>query len=478
MSRLYFLSALAITCCPLAVSAATYESSAANRQNLSLTIYEQNQALVRDTRSVPTGTGRFNLVVQDVSEQIQPETLMVENNSRLQLSGATFNTALLSPENLMKAYVGKDVTVVHTNPVTGQEIRKRAKLLSMNGGGIVQIDGRIETVSTDRIVFDRVPTGLYPSPVLMLDMQGGSGSQQKMTMDYLTSGLSWKMDYTAVLHPHNDVMALTGWAILGNQSGIDYRHAKVQLMAGEPERASRYPRMGMMMKMASMESAVAASNDRASEEAFADYHLYTVPNKVDVLDKQSSRYRLLSSDQLKVVKEYTIKGNQWGYESRYNRSTDPVHAGVWLNFDNTKRDGLGVPLPGGIMRFYQDDRYGNRQLLGESTIEHTPVDGHVRLKLGDAFDVTMTRRQTAFNQVMLAKNSQEKIRQTTTEWELVLSNAKSERVTVKVVEPLPENGRIIEENRSHKKEDANSVVWQVSVPAKGKTLLRYKVQVN
>ena len=91
---------------PLMASAVTYESSMADRQGLSLTVYEQSQTLVRDTRSVQTGQGRFDLVVQDVSERIQPETLMLESNGRLRLSGATFNTALLTPENLMKAYIG------------------------------------------------------------------------------------------------------------------------------------------------------------------------------------------------------------------------------------------------------------------------------------------------------------------------------------------------------------------------------------
>ena len=192
MSLLQKLPFLMLTAfCPLVVSASHYESSALDRQDLSLTVYEQAQALVRDTRSVKTGQGRFSLVVQDVSGQIQPETLMLESNGRLRLSSATFNTALLTPMTLMKAYIGKDVTLVHTNPATGQETMKRAKLLSMNGGGVIQVDGHIETVSADRLVFDKVPEGLYPSPVLMLDLQGGSGSMQNVTFDYLTGGLSW-----------------------------------------------------------------------------------------------------------------------------------------------------------------------------------------------------------------------------------------------------------------------------------------------
>lgn len=474
--RLPLLLLMALS--PLAVSAAAYESGSSDRQNLSLTVYEQAQALVRDARLVQTGQGRFSLVVKDVSGQIQPETLMLESNGRLRLSGTTFNTALLTPENLMKAYIGKEVSLIHTNPATGQETVKRAKLLSMHGGGIVEVDGHIETVSADKLVFDKVPKGLYPSPVLMLDVQGGSGGRQHLTFDYLTGGLSWHADYTAVVGKHDDEMSLASWAVIGNNSGVDYRNAQLQLLSGKQERGPSYPRMGgMLMAAKAMDTGMAMENDMASEESFADYHLYTVPDRVDVLDKQTSRHRLLSADRVKVLKEYRFNGNQWAYESRQGQS-GPFHAGTWLSFDNKKKEGLGQPLPKGTIRFYQEDNSGNRQLLGQNTISHTPVDGHLHLKLGEAFNVTMVRKQTDYSQKPLVRKDGEKVYQTTTAWDLALTNGKSNAVTVTVEEPLPENGKVIEESLPHQKRDASTVIWQVPVPANGKTVLRYKVRVN
>ncbi len=462
--------------CPLVVSASNYESSAVDRQDLSLTVYEQAQALVRDTRSVKTGQGCFNLVVQDVSEQIQPETLMLESNGRLRLSSATFNTALLTPATLMKAYLGKEVTLVRTNPATGQETMRRAKLLSMNGGGIVQVDGHIETVSADRLVFDRVPEGLYPSPVLMLDLQGGSGGRQNVTFDYLTGGLSWQADYTAVVGRQDDRMSLVSWAVIGNSSGVDYRNAKVQLLSGK--QAVAHPRFGgMLMAAKSMDAVGMRENDMASEEAFSDYHLYTVPGRVDVLDRQTSRHRLLEADAVRVSKEYRFNGNQWAYESRQGQA-GPVHAQTSISFDNRKKDGLGLPLPRGTIRFYQEDSSGNRQLLGQGTINHTPVDGHLQLGLGEAFDVTMTRKQTDYIQRRIVRKDGEKAYQTVSSWEITLSNGKADAITAKVVEPLPENARVISENHPHQKENASTVVWHIRVPAKGKAALKYQVQVN
>lgn len=271
-------------------------------------------------------------------------------------------------------------------------------------------------------------------------------------------------------------MSLASWAVIGNHSGVDYRDAKVQLMAGRQNQVSNHMPMMAMMKASRAVSDEMMVNDTASEASFADYHLYTLPEKVDVLNNQTGRYRLLSSDRVKVVKEYIVNGNSWGYQSSQGRASEPVHAGMWLNFNNTKQDGLGMPLPGGAIRFYQEDPSGNRQLIGAGNIQHTPVDGKVRLALGEAFDVMLARKQTSFKQHILEKN-QETIRQTVTGWELTLSNAKDNAVTVKVVEPIPENSRILDENLAHHKENGETI-WSITVPAHGKTVLRYRVQVN
>lgn len=310
----------------------------------------------------------------------------------------------------------------------------------------------------------------------MLDLQGGSGGSQHVVFDYLTGGLSWNADYTAVIESGDRSMSLASWAVIGNQSGVDYRDATVQLMAGRQNQVYRHMPMMAMMKASRAATENMMVNDTASEASFADYHLYTLPEKVNVLNSQTARYRLLSSDRVKVVKEYIVNGNAWAYQSSQGGASEPVHAGIWLNFSNTKHDGLGMPLPAGGIRFYQEDSSGNRQLIGAGNIQHTPVDGKVRLALGEAFDVMMVRKQTSFKQHVLEKG-QEKIRQTVTGWELTLANAENHAVTVKVVEPMPGNSRILDENQTHRTEDG-TVVWAVTVPAHGKTVLRYRVQVN
>ena len=101
---------------------------------------------------------------------------------------------------------------------------------------------------------------------------------------------------------------------------------------------------------------------------------------------------------------------------------------VFVEFQN-KGDGLGIPLPKGIVRVYKKDTQGNAQFVGEDQIDHTPRNETVRLKLGDAFDVTADRRQTDFKR--LAEESRDVVIFETA-YRLVLKNAKREAVTVVV----------------------------------------------
>ena len=97
--------------------------------DLSVTIYNNNQALVQDVRQIPIAKGRSRVEFPDVSAMIRPETLsfaapgtgIVEQN---------FDFDLLTPQKLMEKAIGQTVTLLRTNPATGQEVRERAKVLS------------------------------------------------------------------------------------------------------------------------------------------------------------------------------------------------------------------------------------------------------------------------------------------------------------------------------------------------------------
>jgi hypothetical protein len=63
-------------------------------------------------------------------------------------------------------------------------------------------------------------------------------------------------------------------------------------------------------------------------------------------------------------------------------------------------------------------------------------------------------------------------------YQIAIKNAKSEAVTVKVVEPMPGDWQVQSESHPHIKAAANRAVWNISVPPEGKTVLAYRVLVR
>ena len=151
-----------------------------------------------------------------------------------------------------------------------------------------------------------------------------------------------------------------------------------------------------------------------------------------------------------------------------------MKVGVFVDFTN-KGEGLGIPLPRGVIRVYKRDSQGNAQFVGEDRIDHTPKNETVHLKLGDAFDVTADRKQTAF-QKLAGSGRYNTVFESA--YEIVLKNAKSEPVTVTVREPMPGDWTMVSESQPHAKAAAGTAEWKVKVPAEGQATLTYRVRVK
>ena len=63
-------------------------------------------------------------------------------------------------------------------------------------------------------------------------------------------------------------------------------------------------------------------------------------------------------------------------------------------------------------------------------------------------------------------------------YELVLKNAKKEKVTVTVQEPISGDWKIISESASHSKTNSHLAVWKIDIPAEGSSTLTYRAQVK
>jgi hypothetical protein len=447
----------------------------ADQTAVAVTIYNDDLALVKDRRRVELPTGRLELAFRDVSARIQPETALLRSladEGGLRLVEQNFDFDLLTPAKLLEKYVGRTVRVIRTHPTTGEDTAEEAEVLAASQGVILRVGNRIETGMPGRIVYPEVPANLRDRPTLVMDLENGVTGPQEVELSYLTGGLSWQADYVGELGTEDDRLNLTGWVTLENISGATFPQARLQLVAGDVHRVSEGPAVRPMMEDARL---MAADPAPMAEEALFEYHLYTLDQPTDIADNQSKQVALLRAAGIPVTKQLLLRGSPYYYRRGSGELGTRLKAAVYLELSNTEAANLGMPLPKGTVRVYKADSAGNAQFVGEDEIDHTPKNEKVRLRLGEAFDVTADKKQTDFKKLSGFGPWQYQLESA---YEIVLKNAKPEPETVRVEEPVPGDWEMLTESHPHEKGDAHTAVWQIDVPAEGQVALTYRVRVR
>ncbi len=479
MKKLSFLISTIVVFCIASIAVADDEirSTLNDQHEVAVTIYNDQLALVKDLRHVKLENGFNRLAFREVSAKMRPETALLRSINYpegFKLIEQNFDFDLLTPQKLLEKYVGKKVRVVRVHPTTGEERTEEAEVLSVNNGVVLKVGNRIETGYPGRIIYDEVPANLRDRPTLVLSLESGTSKQQELQLSYLTGGLGWKADYVAELDESDNYVDLTGWVTLTNQSGATYKNAKLQLVAGDVNQV-RQEMKSHRRDMLMSKSSVGAAAPAMVEEGLFEYHLYTLQRPTTISNNQTKQVSLLSATKIPVKKEFLLKGQNYYYRSAYGTIGQKLKVGVFVEFENKEASNLGMPLPKGVVRVYKNDKSGNAQFIGEDRIDHTPKNEEIKLKLGDAFDVTADKKQTNFKKASaIGKYSQAY----TASFEIVLKNAKDEEVEVIVQEPIPGDWKMQKESHQHKKVAAGTAEWKIKIPAEGKTKLSYDVLVR
>ena len=441
------------------------QTSSEDQTDIAVTVYNNNLALVRDRRQVVLFPGEISLTFMDVAQQIRPETVSLRSVSdpgAIRILEQNYEYDLMSPAKLMEKYVGKRVRLVNFSSEIGfTEVE--GELLSINQGPIYKVGDEIFLGHPGTVVLPEIPENLIakPSLVWLLDNEG---TDQEIEITYLTGGISWKADYVLRMSKDETQVDINAWVTLNNASGAPYINAQLKLVAGDVNIVRPEVRLGLA-KMG-VRSAVM---QEMREEAFAEYHLYTLPRRTTLKENQSKQVSLFKADEVGVTKLYEYRGSGRYFRQRIQPMGEE-HVKVFLIFQNEEENNLGVPLPAGIMRVYQEDSEGMLQFAGEDRIGHTPKDEEVRLRMGSAFDVIGERKQMDFRKIS--------DRVFESAYEIVIRNHKETAIVLDVVEPMSSDWEILESSYEFEKRDAQTAVFALPVEADGEVVLTYRVRVR
>jgi len=472
---------------PAVALAQTVPTSA--QGDVSLTIYNNDLALVQDVRQMALPLGRTRQEFPDVSAAIRPETVTL-NAGGTGIVEQNFDYDLLTPAKLMDKAVGQTVTLVRTNPATGVENREAATILANNGGTVVRIGDRIEVLNEygSRVIFPSLPAGLRARPTLSVTLDTTTPGPRPVSLSYLSRGFGWKADYVALFDEVVGKIDVQGWITLNNSSGTTFDKAKVLLVAGSVGDGAqnygdqRYGGGRLMVPGNRM------GTQSANRESLGDFYVYPIAGRTTVANAQQKQVSFLDVAGAPATKAYHFR-NGW-----LSSQNEPQSADTVLRFSTAREAGLGDALPAGTVRVYMRDARGQPQFIGENTIGHTPMGSSLALKTGEAFDVKVQpvlekrdridsgewERSVRYRVTAPGKAPSEATVETEkvfwrTTMTYKVTNAKAVPVTVEVVQGGLDNWwhdtRVPSESIKGEQRSADERIWQVPVPANGEATL-------
>lgn len=450
MNRLKFHSFLVLF---IALTLGTpYGATAASTKNGDVVIYNSGQALVSEVRTVTLPRGPANVVIRDVPATINAPSIRATAEA-MTVNGVQYNFTPATQDNLLRESIGKELVVLV--PSLGGEgfVKREGVLIAYADKPVFRFGKEIYAGDFAGIYFPELPEAIDESPSLILSTHNETPGKRDILLSYLMSGLSWRADYALTVDTAGTSGALTGWATVSNNGDHAFSSADVTLVAGTVQRARpvHTKAMGRTMVMDS-EMAMAASSN-VQQGSVSQYHTYSLDERVDLPGDTTRQIRLFDAANVGVREELTSRFHVNGNVS-YSHHPQSVESRLIMK--NTKDNGLGIPLPGGVVRVYMDSSSGQQTLVGEPSIGHSGNGATLELTLGQSFDVSVERTRTSYSK--LGKRSYE------VTWTLAVTNGRKTAQQLRLADLYSGDWKVTKASHSYTTPDSETLLFDLTVP--------------
>jgi hypothetical protein len=424
----------------------------------SLTIYTRDLGFVRETRTLELAGARDTVRLSDLPERLDFPSVRLVPGGGARVTRLAYRWDVAGGDAFLDNSRGRRVSVTSR----GDRVTEGTLVASDGSWLVVRADdGSLTTLARSAVEAVRLAApaaNLSLRPTLEAVLADARRGRTEAELSYLTGGLSWSAEHTVVRTGDREAV-WSATVMVENTTGRDYLDATLKLVAGDPRRELPRPGPVTMRAMAmDAEKMMAASAPDLSEETFSEYHLYTLGRPATLRGREQQSFTMIEPRPVKVTPRYVYRGG------------DARGVMSQMEILDTKEAGLGVPLPGGRVRFYEADPAGAPQFTGETSIKHTPEGEKLTLEVGSAFDLAAERRDLS-NKRITDREREYSV-------EVKLRNRKKTDVTILVREGVGGDTEITQKTHEFVRKDANTLEFAIPVPAGQEVVLRYTARVR
>jgi len=472
----------------------------------SLTIYNENFAVVRQELLLDLKSGENQVSVNDITMHLEPDSVILRDPTgkhAVQVLEQNYRADPISESLLLSLYEGKTIDFEVGTPqgikiVRGKVVRSGYTphdYFAMNRYGqeyeqsqmavaaeqpIIEVNGQLRFSLPGMPLFPSLADDTILKPRLEWSLATDKAGKFPAEFSYVTGGMSWQADYNIVAPEKGDLVDIVGWVTMDNQTGKTFENTRIKLMAGDVNKIQPGNMLVNGRNFVQMGSFNGALQPPVTEKTFDEYHLYTLERTTTLRDRETKQVEFIRAPGVGTKQIYIYDGvkidanryNGWNWDNirsdhSYGTESNPK---IWVmrEFVNSQTNHLGMPLPKGRVRFYRRNDDGQIEFTGENVIDHTPRDETVRIYTGNAFDLTGERTRTNYT-------VDDGKRTATESFEIKVRNHKKEPVDVRVVEHLYRalTWDIAFTSTAHKKTDSHTIEFPVTIPPDGEKTITY-----
>ena len=455
----------------------------------SLTIYNQNFAVVRDTVPLDLKAGDNAVIYAGATAQVEPDSVILRDPAgkhSLQIVEQNYRNDPVSQELLLSLFEGKTIVFEKRRmkdntqvdePIQGKIIRSGYVPGGATEQPIIEVNGIKQFSLPGEPRFPDLGDDTVLKPAFNWLLQSDKPGKFDAEVGYVTGGFTWSASYNLVSPEKGDLVDLVGWITMNNNSGKTFENAKIKLMAGDVNKIQPVVRVMSGGRGGGGGFGGGGFAPPVTEKAFDEFHLYDIARETTLHDRETKQVEFVHAEKMFAPTIYVYDGaSNYRFSGGLNQSqnygqSDNKKVIVQREFKNAETNQLGVALPAGKLRFYRRDSDSQLQFVGENTIDHTPRDETIRVTTGDSFDLVGERKQTNFR----VDTGDKWIDET---FEIKLRNHKKDApVEIRVVEHLYRwsNWDITAKSDDFVKKDSQTIEFRIPVKPDEERMVTYTV---
>ncbi|MEB3703160.1 DUF4139 domain-containing protein [Candidatus Bealeia paramacronuclearis] len=428
---------------PLSSASTEQNVTQAHQSQIEVTVYPKGQALIHERRSMKLVPGSNKLVLLDIPSSIVKDSVLFralnDPNQELKLLEYTLKSGPISSQVMLENAIDQEILILPSAGLGNDTLK--SKLLGLDGKrAVVQVLNRVQSVPQESLAFEQLPARLSTQPELIIKVESPYVKETEAEIVYLTDGLSWDAAYTVVIHADANFLDLNSWINFHNDSGIELQKAMLNF------------------------------SDAQSSKEKSTGQIFKIERPTTVADRTSKSVAWVDRDNIRTRKSYRIypkvnlNKNEEGVVMK-----PPVE--TWLSIGNTKDNQLGIPLPAGVVKVYQQGVDANLRFVGENKTPSLGIGDELSLRLSTNPEITADMWQTDFRKLG------EQVIETGYRLDIKNNSKISQKVTV-VQDMSDKDWLILRETHPHQEKNHQQVLWEIDLPSDGSESLRYRIRQN